>query len=132
MTRLILRKNLGPMRADASRRVDAAAEAVRQQFITPGSGQAMVYAAKQDEARRYLESVPPPADLTLYPLMEAEVGLTAATPHDLAVLWTTMEAAWLVAAAAIEKKRLSAKKAIEAAGSPAEILAAANVDWSAP
>ena len=83
---------------DLIARIDAEAEAVRAQYITPGSGQAMVYGAKQAEARAY-QAAGKPSDLTDYPLLGAEVGITTPTASEIAALWLAMEAQWIAAAA---------------------------------
>lgn len=111
-------------------RIDAEAEAVRAQYITPGSGQAMVYGAKQAEARAY-QAAGEPADLADYPLIAAEVGTTAPTAAEIAALWLAMEAQWVQAAAAIEALRLSAKAAVREAA-PEDREAAAVVAWPSP
>lgn len=106
------------------REIDDAAEKRRQQFITPGAGQALVYRAKMDEATRFL------ADGTIGPFMWAEIGLTAPSAQDLADLWIGMNDVWQGEAARIEAKRLAAKSAVQAATSPDEIEAARHIDWS--
>ncbi|HSK40923.1 MAG TPA: hypothetical protein VK943_14240, partial [Arenibaculum sp.] len=58
---------------DLLARIDVEAEQVRARYITPGAGQAMVYQAKQAEARRYRDAGYP-ADLAGYALLDAEVG----------------------------------------------------------
>lgn len=122
--KLTLTKNLAPARVAAKAKVDGDAEFVRSQFITTGSGQAMVYQAKQAEAQVYLQAG------VVGPLMTAEIGLTAPDADALATLWASMGQQWQVVAAAIEVKRLTAKAAIDAAGSPAAIEAASVVDWT--
>lgn len=131
MTEIRMTVDLAHLRAEAVRRVDKAAEAERQRWITGGSGQAMVYLAKAAEARRYLATVPPPADLADYPLLSAEVGITAATALDLAQTWLALDAGWTTVAARIEGARLAAKAAIAAASTPAAIAAAQSIDWQA-
>lgn len=122
--RMTLAKDLAPLKADALRRIDAAAEQARAAWITPGSGQALVYQAKAEEAARYLALPEPPADLSTYPLIAAEAGLTAPTPEALARLWLDLAGQWTQAAAAIERTRLAAKRAVGEAQTPADIEAA--------
>lgn len=131
MTEIRMTVDLAQLRAEASRRVDRAAEAERQRWVTAGSGQAMVYIAKAAEARRYLAATPLPADLADYPLLSAELGITAPTALDLAHIWLALDAGWTAAAARIEAARLAAKAAIAAAATPAAISAAQSVDWQA-
>ena len=123
--RLTLAKDLAPLKAEALRRIDAAAEQARAAWITPGSGQALVYQAKAAEAGRYLAASPPPADLSSYPLLAAEVGLTAPNALALAQVWQRMDGDWTAAAARIERARLEAKRAMDEARTPDEIARAA-------
>lgn len=116
--RIVAVKDLGALRAAAKVRIDAAAEAQRAAILTPGAGQAAVYAAKQAEARRFQ------AEGAIGPLMAAEIGLTAQDAAALATLWLQREAEWLTAAAEIEVARLRAKAAVDTAQTPAAIEAA--------
>jgi len=104
--------------------------AVRRLFITDLPGQEMVYMAKESEARAYAAMATAPADLTGFPLLAAEVGITAPTAADLSALWLTMAAAWRMVAAQIEPLRLTANAAVIAATSPSQIGAAMD-DFSA-
>lgn len=126
--KITMTRDLEALRAAAERKIDQRAEAIRQIFITPGSGQAMVYAAKQEEARRWLAEQPAETTPDQYPLLLAEAGLTAPTVAELAALWRGMEIQWLQAAAMIEAKRMAAKAAVRAATTPAAIEAASNAD----
>lgn len=116
--RIVAIKDLGPLRAAAKARIDAAAEERRAAILTLGAGQAAVYAAKQAEARRFQ------AEGDIGPLMMAEIGLTAPDAAALAALWRQREAEWLAAAAEIEVARLRSKAAVDAAQTPAAIEAA--------
>lgn len=101
--------------------------AVRSIFVTDLPGQEMIYLDKLTEARAYL--VDAQSDLTNYPAIVAELGITADTPYELAQLWLNMSAMWKVVSAGIETIRLSAVSAINVATSEAEIdtvLAAAQ------
>lgn len=93
--------------------VDALAETERLKYITSGAGQALTYMQKSDEARRYLSSESP--NVADYPLLSAEVGITA---PDIAGVATVVSAAygqWQQIGAAIEAVRLGGKAAIDAA-----------------
>ena len=89
----------------------------RAQYITALLGQDMIYLAKEAEARSWLAAVTP--DLADYPLLSAEIGLTAPTPDALAQVWLNLAAIWRAAAARLEVVRLSA---------PARIAAAPDAD----
>ena len=96
--------------------------AARTGFITDLPGQEMIYLGKEDEARRWLAASAPV--LVDYPFLAAEVGITAATPGELAALWLAMAAAWRSVAAQIEAARMTAVGAIGAAGTAGEAEAA--------
>ncbi|PTW48337.1 hypothetical protein [Rhodovulum kholense] len=98
--------------------------ALRRRYITAADGQDMLYQAKRDEAVAYLALDPEPATLTLFPLLAAEVGITASTPYELAQLWVNMQAIWLAAAAQIEPIRLTAVYTVETAATEGEIATA--------
>lgn len=107
--------HLARAKADAIARVNAAAGTLRGRYITIIPGQEMIYLAKEAEARAYLAETPEPATLDAYPLIAAEVGITAPTPYTLAQTWANMAAIWRGIAAQIETARLGAVAQIEAA-----------------
>lgn len=110
-------------------RVDQEAEDQRARYITAGSGQAMTYQAKAEEARRFEAEASSP-DGANYPLLSAEVGITAPTLSEVAASVLAANAAWLVAGAVIEAKRLGAKKEITAAvDADSAREAFAQVEW---
>lgn len=101
------------IKAGLKARIDADAEAERLKYITAGAGQALTYMQKSDEARRYLaEETPTESD---YPLLSAEVGITAENLHGVALVVSGAYAQWQLIGAQIEAIRLGAKAAIEAA-----------------
>lgn len=104
--------------------IDAAAEAERARYITPGSGQAMTYQAKSAEAVRYL-AIAGEGD---YPLLNAEVGVTGETLHQVAQIVANLHGQWQVVGGLIERARLSAKAAIDAAPDEASARAV-TPDW---
>lgn len=99
--------------------IDAAAELARLKFITPGSGQAMTYQAKSDEARRFSSDTAPNA--SEYPLLSAELGITGPTLADVASAVLAALAQWQQIGGAIETVRLTAKASIENATSIADV-----------
>ena len=114
----------GLERARIAARADLAAwiDTARRQLITVLPGQDMIYLAKEAEARRWLaDPAPNPAE---YPLLSAEVRITAPDGHSLSQLWLNMSALWISAAAQLEALRLSTSAAIEAAETITEISAA--------
>lgn len=91
----------------------------RVQMITDLPGQDMIYLAKEAEARAWVNAVAP--DLADYPLLAAEIGITAPDADQLAQLWLNMAALWRAAAAQLEALRLTTQAAIASAASPEEI-----------
>ncbi|MEW5727708.1 MAG: hypothetical protein AB1918_07775 [Pseudomonadota bacterium] len=119
---------LASRKADAKAQVDAAAEAARQRWITPGAGQSMVYQQKATEARALKAGGAGP-----WPHLEAEVGITGPTADDVATIVLAMEDAWLGVSAQIEAQRLTAKRDITAAADLAAVEAVlAALAWPEP
>ena len=94
--------------ADARKQAVAAinqhAGYIRTMFVTDIPAQQMIYLAKEAEALAYLAATP--ADLGQYPLIAAEVGITADTALALAQLWVGTANQWRALAANIEAIRL--------------------------
>lgn len=114
--------DLAEVRRTAIAEVNDIAGQARRAMITWIPGQEMLYLAKEAEARAW-QADPAPV-LADYPLISAEIGITAATAGDLAALWLTMGAQWRAAAAQIETARLGTVKAIEDAADKVTIDAA--------
>lgn len=114
--KITLQKDLTPIKEAAKLEVDAAAEAYRLKWITPGSGQAMVYQEKAAQARAVLAGEP-----GTYPLIEAEIGITGDTAEEVAQIVLATAAQWTTIAAAIEATRLATKRAIDQATSEHQI-----------
>jgi len=136
-----MRLDLGPtldeLRAQMSARVDAEAEAARQRWITPGAGQAMEYQATQAEADAYLAAHASPGGVpagAAWPWLTAEQEARGPgmTLLELAQEVAALRNAWVVAGSQIKALRRAAKIAIQAATTPAEIRAAAQVNWPLP
>ena len=98
--------------------------ALRAQYITPIPGQEMLYLAKRAEAAAFLTLDPAPETLDAFPLLAAEIGITAPSAAELAQIWLNLGALWEGVAAQLEALRLSAIKAIEEAWDAAAIEAA--------
>ena len=128
-----MRIDLGPtintLRLTLTTQVDAQAETTRLLWITPGSGQALTYEQKRAEAERMAGDPAPEPEA--YPMLAAEVGITAATLSAVGALVRARAAAWTAIAAQIESLRLQAKAAVMAANNAAEARAAAAVTWPA-
>ena len=120
---------LGPLQLALAAQVDRDAEVARLLWITPGSGQALTYEQKRIEAERMATDPAPQPEA--YPMLAAEVGITADTLAAVGALVRARAAAWTAAAAQIESLRLQAKAAVMAANNAAEARAAAAVTWPA-
>jgi hypothetical protein len=119
---------LSRLQENWKRTVDQSAESARQQFITPGYGQALVYETKRREAAlvTLLLGVPTEPTQADCPHLWAEAAGLGLPLADLAAEVTAQAAAWVAASAAIEVLRLGAKAAIDAAETEAAIVAAAQ------
>jgi hypothetical protein len=96
--------------------IDSDAEAARLRYITAGSGQAMTYQQKAQEASEVLSLVGSgEVDETQFPLLSAEVGITAPTLIEVAQVVDYAYQTWRVVGAQIEALRLGGKSAVSAA-----------------
>lgn len=108
--------------------VDLDAENERLRYITGGAGQAIIYAQKAEEARQYLLAPDLPA--SNYPMLNAEVGITAPTLEGVARIVSEAHIRWVLLGARIEAVRLAAKRAITAAQNVQEARAAyEEIQW---
>lgn len=123
--------DLEQIKRDGAMTVDTEAENVRLQFITTGSGQAMVYQEKVAQAQAYeAATVPQDAD---YPLLMAESNVTGMSIDLVAQNILDTRAQWLLIATAIEQTRLQAKEDIQAALTPEEVYSIiTNLVWPEP
>ncbi len=121
-------KHLAAVKSQCKLLIDKEAEAERLRYITAGAGQAITYQRKAEEARACLAAADPlPAD---YPMLAAEIGITADTLIGVAEVVNAANAAWLAIGAEIEAARLGVKVAIDAASTAEEARAAADaVAW---
>jgi hypothetical protein len=108
------------LQTNAKRIIDQTAEAVRLQYVTPGSSQSMVYQEKGDEAADYVANGYP-ADLSSYPFIQAEVNATGKTATEASDDILTQKSAWIVVGAAVEEVRIGGKMNIDAAADEAEV-----------
>lgn len=112
---------LAKAQASARARIDESITAARRLYITTLPGQEMIYQAKENEAKAYLVLDPEPADLDEFPMLAAEVGVTAPTAYELAQIWLNMAAQWRAVAADLENLRLTAREEIDNATTVAEL-----------
>lgn len=122
--------DLSALKATLCTQIDAAAEVERARYITPGAGQAMTYQTKAAEALALASD--PALDPAVYPLLSAEIGITAPDLAGVGAVVRAAYAAWQVIGAGIERARLAGKAAVLAAEDEATARAAAAVEWPAP
>ncbi|MBW9072405.1 hypothetical protein [Agrobacterium deltaense] len=118
---------LNTIKTSTARGIDADAEAARLRYITGGSGQAMTYQQKAAEAAAALAATDP--DPANYPLIVAEIGITAPTLLEVAAVIDGAYQQWRVVGAAIEALRLGGKAAVAAATTVEDAQAAADITW---
>ena len=109
----LVRGGLAGAKAHAITAINTAADAVRRRYVTTISGQDMLYIRKEAEGRDYIAD--PDPVLEHYPLIAAEVGITAQSAWEVAQTYLNMSALWIQAAARLETARLSAIAAVEVA-----------------
>lgn len=115
---------LAELKARALDDVIARAREIRLMFVTELPGQELIYAEKRAEAIAFVAATPVPTDLTSYPFIAAEVGITAQSAEGVAQVYLNLSQIWLAAGVSLEAIRLGAAQAIDAAVSQAEIDAA--------
>jgi len=129
--KLNLTRNLTLIRIEAWATIDAEAERVRGQFMTLGSGQAMVYDQKRREAEVFMANQGvSPGEI---PHLTTESTMNGISIFDQAVIYLTMSEQWLTVSPMIENLRLAAKAAVSNATNPREIYEATmNIGWPTP
>lgn len=123
------REDIAILRASAIGIVDEAAERIRLRYITPGTGQAQIYAEKKAQATAWQNATTQERrDLTKWPLLEAEVDATELAPAAAVARILQANNAWQTAAAKIERVRVRAKRLLDAAATHEEVLQYVS-DW---
>ena len=102
---------LPEIKSKALRFVDGECSKVRSLYITGISGQEMIYTMKRDEAITYLNDSDP--NLSDYPWIYAEIGVTATTAYEVAQIYINMSFMFTQALAALENIRLTTVSAIK-------------------
>lgn len=121
-------------------RVEEDAEHVRLRYITPGSGMAMTYTEKHQQAQAVevlgeaaANGLTPEQRTAQFPTLAASVGIEAPTLWDCALLVIQKYEQFAQLSGAIERTRLLAKKAISDASDPAAVVAAYGaITWPNP
>lgn len=110
--------------------IDNFAGELRSKYISTIPGQAEVYQEKYDQAVDHAANAYP-ADLTDYPLIQAEVDATSLTAQQATDAILAARTNWLTSMAAIETERRKGKVNIDAATDLASIESAFNVALAA-
>ena len=102
---------LSGIKLKALRVINDECSKVRSLYITGANGQEVVYTMKKDEAVDYLNDSNP--ILSEYPLISAEIGVTATTAYEVAQIFLNMSAILIQTLAALESIRLTAVTTVE-------------------
>lgn len=102
---------LPEIKSKALRVVNDKCSTIRSLYITDVKGQEVVYTMKRDEAVSYLNDSDP--DLSDYPLIAAEIGITAPTAYEVAQVYINMNTMFVETLAALENIRLTTGVTIE-------------------
>jgi hypothetical protein len=125
--------DLAEAKADARAKISDAAEAARLQFITPGSGKAMSYQEKKDQAIGFLADPLRGQEghaEEVYPLIYAEVGITDDEAEGVATVIVQRFEMFKQIEAVIGHTEALAQKAVREAGDVAAIDAVtAGLTW---
>ena len=109
------------LKANAIAVINKAVGRARLAYITDIAGQEAIYAEKAAEAKAYVALIFPPANLANFPMLAAEIGITAPDAAQLAQVWLNMQAQLRIVGAQSEQMRLGAINLINAALSQSEI-----------
>lgn len=99
---------LSQAKDDVKEVIDTAAEKARLRHITPGSGQALAYLEKAEEAVDFVVAGYP-SDLSDYPWIRAEVEATGKSASQAVDDILAARATWISVGAQIEKIRIGSK-----------------------
>jgi hypothetical protein len=118
---ILVRASLAALTDDALAEINRRIADIRCVYITDLPGQGMIYLDKEAEAKAFLAADPEPTDLTEYPWIQREIGVTGTTAYEVAQVLINMAASWRQIGPEIEGLRLEAKDAILAATTASEI-----------
>ncbi len=105
---------LSDLKVVAKINIDRAAEQARLRYVTTGSGQAMTYREKADDAASYV-AAGYPVDMTAYPFILAESNATGKTGKQAADDIIAKRELWVTIGSRIEEKRVGGKVNVDAA-----------------
>jgi hypothetical protein len=106
---------LAKAKSDAIATVNEEVGRARLPYLTDIPGQQAIYTEKAAEAVAYVAMNPAPETLVDFPLMAAEVMITAPSPWQLAQVWLNMQAQLRLVGAQSEQLRLGTQLAINEA-----------------
>lgn len=139
-SKVVVTKLLADYKATLKSKVSVDAETCRQRFITPGSGKAMTYLEKHNQANAVHDLGQEAANAlsetdrrTQFPTLSASVGIEADTLYGCALLIISRYEAWATISYNIERAEISGKKAISDASDAASAKAAYEaITWPTP
>ena len=114
--------HIDDIRADALGKMNDLTTQARARYVTDIKGQEVIYTMKRDEAERFMNDTAP--DISTYPLIAAEIGITAPDAFQVAQVYLNLNTIFMQALAALERARLVAVAQIEGASAPEQIDAA--------
>jgi hypothetical protein len=130
---------LDAVKSAGKRMIEAASEACRLRFVTPGSTKAMEYIAAHLEAQVALAlpldqlTALPNGGPDRFPILAASVPLEAPTLLAAAELIDTRATRYARVAGAIKRLTLDGKIAVDQAATSEEVAAAvSSIEWPAP
>lgn len=112
--------NLAIDKLAAKELIDSHAESARLRYITPGSGQSLVYQDKLLDAEEYI-AAGYPADVSSHPWIDAEATALGITPQATADNIVANYNTWKQIGIEVEKIRLVAKRDIDASQTAVEV-----------
>lgn len=121
-------KDLTPLRDAAKAKIAKKVGEVRSLYLTVTPGQEMVYMEKERQADLYFAD--PLIDPEEIPEIVVEAERHGNSVFAAAQMIKGMAAFWRQTSPLIERKRLTANAAVDAAQTPASIEAATIIDWS--
>lgn len=110
---------IGTIKAEALSTINRITSAIRERFVTPISSQSTVLELKRQQAAAFLAELSETAaqglepDPSSYPLVYAEVGITADTAENVAQVYLGLNAIYLQILALVEQSRLTAVNSVE-------------------
>ena len=119
-----LEAELMAARVAAVAAINAAAGPIRRLYVTDIPGQEALYLMKEAEARAWVASADP--DPMQFPLISAEVGITAPSADEVAQVYLNLAGIYTAAAAQLETVRLGHIAQAEAAPTPGAAAAVAD------